>query len=268
VLSYDAAHGKVVLFGGAPESGDVFDDTWTWDGSTWAEETPATSPPGRLYSALSYDVARGELILFGGADSSDLLGDTWRWDGSTWTEVAPETTPPARYGHALAYDAARLELVLFGGQGNDFWERANANPISRSDTWVLRYTRTRGSECTDDAQCASGECVDGVCCESACGGGLVDDCVACAAALTGAADGVCAPLDTPSCEPVADAGVADASVADAGVGGGPRGGVVGGACGCDLTGRARTGGLWTSLVAGLVAYLIARRRARRGHEAS
>ena len=48
-MAYDAARGRVVLFGGANEY-DVFDfgDTWEWDGSAWVERTPAGSPPARF----------------------------------------------------------------------------------------------------------------------------------------------------------------------------------------------------------------------------
>lgn len=45
----------------------------------------------------------------------------------------------------------------------------------------------QGDACTLDAMCPSGHCVDGVCCDVACDGG----CEACAAALTGGADGTC-----------------------------------------------------------------------------
>lgn len=45
----------------------------------------------------------------------------------------------------------------------------------------------RGSTCTSDSQCILGNCVDGVCCESACNAA----CDACSSALTGAADGFC-----------------------------------------------------------------------------
>jgi hypothetical protein len=48
-----------------------------------------------------------------------------------------------------------------------------------------------GLACTQDAQCQSGACVDGVCCESACGGGLTNDCQACSVAAGGAVDGTC-----------------------------------------------------------------------------
>jgi len=48
-----------------------------------------------------------------------------------------------------------------------------------------------GAACTQDAACQSGFCVDGVCCESACGGGNTSDCQACGVAAGGTADGVC-----------------------------------------------------------------------------
>ena len=35
-MAYDAARGRVVLFGGADVDGTPLGDTWTWDGTTWA----------------------------------------------------------------------------------------------------------------------------------------------------------------------------------------------------------------------------------------
>jgi hypothetical protein len=46
---------------------------------------------------------------------------------------------------------------------------------------------TQGALCMQNADCGSGFCVDGVCCNSACGG----LCQACSAAKTGGADGTC-----------------------------------------------------------------------------
>jgi MYXO-CTERM domain-containing protein len=39
--------------------------------------------------------------------------------------------------------------------------------------------------------CASGNCVDGFCCDTTCGGGSATDCQACSAALNGGANGTC-----------------------------------------------------------------------------
>ncbi len=51
-----------------------------------------------------------------------------------------------------------------------------------------------GTACAANSQCATGYCVDGVCCTSACGGGLAGDCMACSVAAGAAADGTCGPV--------------------------------------------------------------------------
>ncbi len=57
---------------------------------------------------------------------------------------------------------------------------------ARLTTWLLG-----GTPCTKASQCSSGHCVDGVCCDTACGGGSATDCQACAKAKGAAKDGVC-----------------------------------------------------------------------------
>lgn len=51
-----------------------------------------------------------------------------------------------------------------------------------------------GTACAQDTDCTSGHCVDGVCCDSSCGGSDPNDCQACTAVLTGDSDGTCAPV--------------------------------------------------------------------------
>ncbi|WNG24420.1 hypothetical protein F0U62_10650 [Cystobacter fuscus] len=48
-----------------------------------------------------------------------------------------------------------------------------------------------GFFCTTSAQCQSGFCVDGVCCNSACGGGASNDCQACSRLAGSTTDGIC-----------------------------------------------------------------------------
>jgi len=134
-MAYDAATGNVVLFGGVDASGGTFvdlDDTWVWNGSTWTEEFPVTSPSARGSASMAYDAATGNVVLFGGIGSSGgqpYLNDTWVWNGSTWTEENLTNLPPGRYGAMMAYDAAAENVVLFGGNGD------NTNFLS--DTWTL-----------------------------------------------------------------------------------------------------------------------------------
>jgi len=59
-----------------------------------------------------------------------------------------------------------------------------------------------GGACAAGSECQSGFCVDGVCCDTACGGGAVD-CQACSVAAGAAADGTCATLAAgKTCRPV------------------------------------------------------------------
>src|SRR5437588_13043860 len=56
-MAYDAAREQVVLFGWGLDccSGNFFNDTWVWDGTTWTQRFPATSPPARTNIILAYD---------------------------------------------------------------------------------------------------------------------------------------------------------------------------------------------------------------------
>jgi hypothetical protein len=119
-MAYDSALGNMVLFGGIAYSGDLLNDTWTWDGTTWTQQSPATSPSGGSGASMAYDAGTGQLVLFGGYDPPGLggpgfLNDTWTWDGTTWTQLHPATSPPARAFASMAYDAGTGQLVLFGG---------------------------------------------------------------------------------------------------------------------------------------------------------
>jgi len=156
-MAYDAARGRVVLFGGYDFiTGLALDDTWEWDGNDWRAVTPVTSPPKRFGHAMAYDGARGRVVVFGGSGDLGELADTWEWDGSTWIARAPATSPPAREYGAMAYDAVRGRAVLFGGfdgttvfadtwewDGNDWTERVGAvSPPGR--TWhVLSFDERR-----------------------------------------------------------------------------------------------------------------------------
>jgi hypothetical protein len=79
-MAYDAATRNVVLFGGS-NGGRPLRDTWTWDGSTWTKQAPATSPPARTLAAMAYDAATGDVVLFGGLNGAGVrpLNDTWTW---------------------------------------------------------------------------------------------------------------------------------------------------------------------------------------------
>jgi hypothetical protein len=81
-MAYDAATGTIVLFGGWRDAGGhYFGDTWTWDGSTWTKQAPATHPSARYFASMAYDAATHTIVLFGGSIGADV-GDTWTWNSS------------------------------------------------------------------------------------------------------------------------------------------------------------------------------------------
>ncbi len=67
-------------------------------------------------------------------------------------------------------------------------------PPSPGSAYIFADRKTNGEPCVTDNECASQFCVDGVCCNTACGGDVTDDCQACAKAQGASDDGVCTVL--------------------------------------------------------------------------
>ncbi len=127
-MTYDAAHGQVVLFGGYSTTG-IVNDTWLWNGTNWTQANPVSSPPARAAEAMVYDPVHNQTVMFGGLTSaSNRLGDTWLWDGSNWTQAIPVNSPSARDGAMMVFDAATSQVLLFGG--------VDLNGAPKNDTWV------------------------------------------------------------------------------------------------------------------------------------
>jgi hypothetical protein len=135
-LAYDAASRQVILFGG--DNGArvplLLNDTWGWNGTTWAQRNPASSPPGRADASMAYDEAASQLVLFGGTGAM-ALGDTWIWDGRNWTQQAPSLSPSARYAAAAGYSASDGRVVLFGGYSGFSGTRLNETWAWNGHTW-------------------------------------------------------------------------------------------------------------------------------------
>ena len=133
-MVYDAAHGKVVLFGGetGTNANGLLNDTWLFTNGVWAAAAPATSPGVRDGAAMVYDAANSNVMLFGGFGSSNA-NDTWIWNGTNWAQVTPATTPTGRIDAALVFDYARNQVLMFGG-----FETLTGTALN--DTWVWNGT--------------------------------------------------------------------------------------------------------------------------------
>src|SRR5262245_9610652 len=133
-MTYDPVGSRMLLFGGGSGNGtlNVFDDTWSWDGTTWRRLAPAHVPAARWAFGLATDMFRQRIVLHGG--SSDLLGanatrtDTWVWTGSDWIRLVTNSGPRPVLEFGFAFDWSRGVMVMFGG-----------DPLVgfTSDTWLL-----------------------------------------------------------------------------------------------------------------------------------
>jgi N-acetylneuraminic acid mutarotase len=123
-LVYDAAHGRVILFGGW-NGAKAFADTWAYDpaSNTWTDLHPAgDAPSARDSHALVYDPDTALIYLFGGF-TEQVVGDMWAYDpaANTWTELRPAgEMPAARDRHRMVYDPVRRQVLLFGGWLDDY----------------------------------------------------------------------------------------------------------------------------------------------------
>jgi hypothetical protein len=136
-MAYDRARGQVVLFGGRTRvsgSDVLLSDTWTYNGTTWTQVTPAHAPTQRYRAAMAYDEVRGRLVLHGGAGTEygPFYSDTWEWSGTDWIALSPAQAPPARAGAGLAFDASAQRMILFGGSKLNF---------TFGDTWLWDGTQ-------------------------------------------------------------------------------------------------------------------------------
>jgi hypothetical protein len=107
-LAFDPSGGRLILAGGAAQSG--FDDTDAWDGHQWTHVATKTAPPSGTFLA-ALDTARGAIV------ATSCMGDTWRFSGGDWQQLHPAHTPPvmSRFGScSLAYDSVHKVSILMG----------------------------------------------------------------------------------------------------------------------------------------------------------
>jgi hypothetical protein len=106
-------------------------------------------------------------------------------------ELEPAPLPPfigaETYAAALAPGPGSTQVYLAGTRLDDATFGVPRVVVARLDVG-----RSRGSGCSQASECESGFCVDGVCCNEACGGGLASDCRSCSVDAGAVRDGQCA----------------------------------------------------------------------------
>lgn len=124
-LGYDPVSKDLILFGGAtvanqahPPVSSLLDDTWAWNGQTWQQLHPGTSPPALYGAEPVVDPTRGQLLLLGGSGQTDSSGllllqqGAWTWDGQTWAHAGDN--PLQMPFPAVGADPVSRQVLLGG----------------------------------------------------------------------------------------------------------------------------------------------------------
>jgi hypothetical protein len=103
MMTFDAADGYVLLFGGVNGSDLASNLTWGFVHGVWSDLTSSLSikpsPPARFGGAMAFDGADGSTVLFGGlsnvkannsTQTPPTLGDTWTYLDGDWTNITPQ----------------------------------------------------------------------------------------------------------------------------------------------------------------------------------
>jgi hypothetical protein len=128
------------------------------------------------------------------------MGNAWLFERDSGTRVEMVTGWDAQARDEFGYSCAVLgQIAAFGAPGADI--------DIKSDVGAVYAFAIVGEACDGAADCLTGHCVDGVCCDTACAGA----CDVCTAELGATADGHCgyAPAGAagdPVCAPLACTG--------------------------------------------------------------
>lgn len=132
-FDYDFVRREALVFGGAAQVGaPVLGDTWVWNGSSWAQKSPANPPSPRFGHVMALDgtVPGRSMVMFGGKSAivtNILLDETWTWDGSAWQFFNLAVRPAGRVDAAMGWDMSSQTVLMHGGRD------INGNTLD--DTW-------------------------------------------------------------------------------------------------------------------------------------
>jgi hypothetical protein len=123
-MAYDSTNHVTVIFGGANQMGDFYDDTWEFNGSIWEKIITPTNPGARFNPTMTFDQSLGKIILQGGySRTGGRKTDTWAYDSRlhTWQLITASGVISDATSKAFGYNQSTSKIVLFGG--NDTLDR-------------------------------------------------------------------------------------------------------------------------------------------------
>lgn len=154
---------RVLVAGGVDGNGSALSSAEIYDVATNSWRTVAPLAQARSEHSLTV-LTDGGVVAVGGVASSVYLTSAELFlsatDGGVWIPSGCTTTARAQHSAALLSTG---RVMVAGG-------RNSTGPLSSAELHDPNGGLPNGASCTLSCQCASQQCVDGVCCDSACGG--------------------------------------------------------------------------------------------------
>jgi MYXO-CTERM domain-containing protein len=168
-------------------------------GTTWTQQAKLLSSDGADGDYFGTGVALSGDSAIIGAGRSDISavfnsGALYKFlrSGTTWTQNAKFGASSAAADDELGSLVAMTDTTVITGAY--LVDTAGGTDAGAAVIFAEVPTKPDGSACAGGFQCDSGSCVDGVCCDTTCGGGSDADCQVCSVAKGAAKDGVCSPV--------------------------------------------------------------------------
>ena len=185
---------------GAPTTGGGLGTVYalSWTGATFTPSVSLMASGTGLPDRFGWSVALsgdGARAVVGSCASAMFGGAAFAFQrvGTTWAQEARLDAPSPQTGDSMSQSVGISTDGARAISGIPFLDDSGTNT---GGAWVFGLTSDPGTSCVDDSYCTSGFCVEGICCDLACGRGAADDCQSCRAVLNGGADGTCGGLSS------------------------------------------------------------------------
>ncbi len=176
-----------------PESGSAF--VFSRTQGTWTQEAKLMADDGATFDNFGISVAiDGDIAIIGAQDEDEKgqsAGAAYVFTRLTglWTQHTKLLAPDGAANDDLGRSAALSGTTAIVGSMLD-----DDKGLDSGAAYVFAFGLPIGNACGSSNDCTTGFCVDGICCDTACGGDSPNDCQVCSASAGALADGTCTPL--------------------------------------------------------------------------